>query len=237
MGRNFAWERSLENSYVNLERVRSDFDEIARLSDPHDEDTGRYDSFLLSLVPLDATTILDVGCGMGRLTAKLTTQNRKVVGIDLSAEMIARAGENARDGLSFICADFLTHDFGSQEFECVITAAALHHVPMDAAFSRLLQVLAPHGRMILHDIRADAGILDQVRSHFALGHAGFGRWLRTGNPRHPRPVRDAWERHCAGETYLTLPEAHAMADRLMPGARVYNHWLWRYTIVWDRSGS
>ena len=36
------------------------------------------------------------------------------------------------------------------------------------------------------------------------------------------------------ETYLTLKEAQALASRLLPGARVLNHWLWHYTIVWDK---
>lgn len=77
---------------MNTDRVRSDFDEIARLSDPHDEDTGGYDSFLLSLVPQRAKTVLDVGCGMGRLTAKVATKSREVVGIDLSLNRDDRAG-------------------------------------------------------------------------------------------------------------------------------------------------
>ena len=29
-------------------------------------------------------------------------------------------------------------------------------------------------------------------------------------------------------------EARAMADRRLPGATLFNHWLWRYTIVWDK---
>jgi hypothetical protein len=30
----------------------------------------------------------------------------------------------------------------------------------------------------------------------------------------------------------TTPQS--MANRLLPGSRVYNHWLWRYTIVWTK---
>ncbi len=219
---------------MNLERVRCDFDEIARLSDPHDEDTGRYDSFLFSVIPNGAKTILDVGCGMGRLTAQIAAPDRCVVGIDLSPEMIARAREKAHDGLSFVCADFLTHDFGTEKFDCIITAAAFHHLPIDLAFSRLLELLEPKGRLIIHDMRADAGTLEHFQSRFALAQVGFGRLLRTGNPRRPRSLRAAWERHCTGETYLTLTEAQTMTNRLMPNARVYSHWLWRYTVVWDR---
>ncbi|HXT63918.1 MAG TPA: class I SAM-dependent methyltransferase [Pyrinomonadaceae bacterium] len=219
---------------MDAAKVRSDFDEIARLSDPHDEDTGRYDAFLLTLIPENAKTVLDVGCGAGRLTAQIATRNREVVGIDLSTEMITRARQKARDGLSFICDDFLTHDFPSDKLDCVITAAALHHFPIDEAFTRLLRLLAPGGRLIIHDMRDDSGILDHFRSRFALAQVGVERLLRTGNPWRPRAVRAAWERHCAGETYLTLAEARAMANRLMPGAQIHNHWLWRYTVVWDK---
>lgn len=219
---------------MNTDRVRSDFDEIARLSDPHDEDTGRYDSFLLSLVPESAKSVLDIGCGMGRLTAKLATKSREVVGIDLSTEMIARANEKAHPALSFICDDFLTYDFEAKTFDCVITAAALHHVPIELAFPRVLELLTPGGRLILHDVRADAGILDHLRSRFALAQVAFERMLRTGSPHRPRALRDAWEHHCAGETYLTFSEAQRLANRLVPGAHVHNHWLWRYTVVWDR---
>ena len=50
-----------------------------------------------------------------------------------------------------------------------------------------------------------------------------------------RELRNAWIRHGAGERYLTLSEARALAARMLPGSRVYNHWLWRYTVVWEKS--
>jgi hypothetical protein len=36
------------------------------------------------------------------------------------------------------------------------------------------------------------------------------------------------------ETYHSLREAKSLADRLLPGARVFNHWGWRYTLVWTK---
>ncbi len=76
---------------MNTERVRNDFDQIARLSDCLGVGADRYDSFLLSLVPNDAMSVLDVGCGLGRLAVKLAIPNREVTGVDPSPEMIARA--------------------------------------------------------------------------------------------------------------------------------------------------
>ncbi len=221
---------------MNLDQVRRDFDEIARLSDPHDENTQRYDSLLLSLIPEQATSILDVGCGMGRLTARVTRGDREVVGIDLSEGMIERARQKSKPDaeLAFICDDFLTHDFGVRRFDCIITAAALHHISLDQAIPKLVGLLESGGRLVIHDMRSDADILDHFRSRFALAQVACERFLRTGSPLRPRAVRAAWDRHCAGETYLTLAEAQLFAARSMRGARVLNHWLWRYTIVWDK---
>jgi 2-polyprenyl-3-methyl-5-hydroxy-6-metoxy-1,4-benzoquinol methylase len=217
---------------MNAERVRNDFDEIARLSDCHLGIGDRYDSFLLSLVPIDAGSVLDVGCGLGRLAVKLASANREVTAVDLSPEMITRARKQG--SATFLCGDFLERDFTARQFDCVISAAALHHMPEDVAVPRMVELLRPGGRLVIHDIRADAGLGERVRSNFALAQVAALRLLRTGRLRSPRAVREAWERHCADETYLTQREAEALAARLLPGARLFYHWLWSYTIVWDK---
>jgi 2-polyprenyl-3-methyl-5-hydroxy-6-metoxy-1,4-benzoquinol methylase len=221
---------------MNTERVRNDFDQIARLSDRHRGGSDRYDSFLLSLVPIDAVSVLDVGCGLGRLAAKLAIRNREVTGVDLSPEMIARARKGGRGAghPMFLCGDFLERTFTEQQFDCVITAAALHHMPEDVAVPRMVELLRPGGRLVIHDIRSDAGLGEWILSNFALAQVAALRLLRTGRLRNPRAVREAWARHCAGEKYLTQREAEALAARLLPGARLFYHWLWSYTIVWDK---
>ena len=224
---------------MNTERVRNDFDEIARLSDCHMGIGDRYDSFLLSQVPIDAVSVLDVGCGLGRLAVKLAIPDREVTGVDLSPEMIARARKAGREArrLMFLCGDFLERDFTAQQFDCVISAATLHHMPEEVAVPRMVELLRPGGRLVIHDIRSDDGLGEWVRSNFAMAQVAALRLWRTGRLRSPRPVREAWERHCADETYLTQREAQALAARLLPGARLFYHWLWSYTIVWDKPHS
>lgn len=221
---------------MNTAKVRHDFDELACLADQHGIGMDRYDSFLLSLVPRDAVSVLDVGCGLGRLSAKLANGRREVLGVDLSPEMIARARAKAGvERVSFRCGDFLEQDFGSRLFDCVISSATLHHVPAEIAVPRMVGLLRPGGRLVIHDLRSDVGMLDHARSMASLAQVVAWRLARTGRLRSPRPVREAWLRHGAGETYLTLSEAQSLADRLLPSARVHGHWLWRYTIVWDKS--
>ena len=221
---------------MNTERVRNDFDEIARLTDCHVGGGERYDSFLLSLVPVDAVSILDIGCGLGRLSTKLAAHNREVTGVDLSPEMIARAQKDSRgaQNLTFLSGNFLEKNLTKQQFDFVISAAVLHHVPANVAVPRMVELLRPGGRLVIHDVRSNVGLGEQIMGNFALAQVLALRLWRTGRVLQPRPLREAWAQHCANETYLTQPEAKALAARLLPGAQVFHHWLWSYTIVWDK---
>ena len=221
---------------MTTERVRDDFDQIARLTDCHVGGGERYDSFLLSLVPVDAVSLLDIGCGLGRLTTKLATGNRQVTGVDLSPEMIARAQKDATETaqLRFLCGDFLERDFTAQQFDFVVSAAALHHMPENVAVPRMVELLRPGGRLVINDVRSNNGLGEWMMGNFALAQVLALRLWRTGRVLNPRPLREAWARHCAEETYLTQREVRELAARFLPGARVFHHWLWSYTIVWDK---
>lgn len=96
------------------DRVRKHFDgDAARFDSIYDEDKGlvarfidevwrgvvrrRFDLTLVRLAPLAGASVLDVGCGSGRYcVAYARSGATRVVGIDLSAEMIQLAREHAR---------------------------------------------------------------------------------------------------------------------------------------------
>ena len=217
------------------DQVKADFDEIACLVDPGESGTDRYDAFLLSLIPSQARTVLDIGCGLGRLTRGIALGKREVLGVDLSPIMIERARSTDQAGhVSFLEGNFLEVDFGGRMFDCVVSAAALHHMPYDLALARMVDLIRPGGRLVIQDLRRDSSLRDSLRAYSALAHTAVARLLRTGRPLPPKRVRDAWARHGAKETYLSRQEAQTLADRQLPGASVFNHWLWRYTIVWDK---
>lgn len=221
---------------TDLDRVRREFDEIAIHMHEHGSGSDLFDDTIVARIPADARSVLDVGSGLGRLAAKIAATGRRVVGIDLSQEMVARARkhESATADLTFVCGDVLDTDLPDAPFDCVVTAATLHHVPYDEAIPRMKSLVRPGGRIVIHDLVADSGAWDRVRSLLALAVTGAGRFLRSGRLREPRAVREAWERHGAGDTYLTIGEVRAMAEKWFPGAEVVRHLLWRYTLTWDR---
>lgn len=59
-------------------------------------------SFLKQIIPSSANTILDLGCGSGRLTFQLVQKNRSLYGIDLSKKMIS-LGEKTNKKLPNSC--------------------------------------------------------------------------------------------------------------------------------------
>jgi trans-aconitate 2-methyltransferase len=102
---------------------------------------------LLSRIPeVDASSIVDLGCGTGHLTALLggLWPNATVVGVDSSPEMIERARAD-RPGMDWQLADISTWEPESPA-DVIFSNAALHWLDDHASlFPRLRSLLAPGG--------------------------------------------------------------------------------------------
>lgn len=219
---------------VPIEQIRSDFDLIARLSAERPESADLYEPFLLGLIPESCGDLLEVGCGMGRLSRVLAARVREVIGIDVSDGMIRIARERGGDqpGLRFVCDDFLTHPFGDTRFACVISVALFHHLPLARALDRMKSLLRPGGVLILHDVRAPESAADWLRSGLeAVATGQIVGWLRR-RLGESGELRRAWRAHGAHDRYLTMSEVHALCRAHLPGARVLRHPLWRFTVAW-----
>lgn len=122
----------------------------------HSQGQERWAKELLELLaPEPQESILDIGCGDGRITAeiaKMVPQGR-AVGVDRSPEMIAYAKEHFPpaqfSNLTFMQADASELPF-HEEFDAIFSNAALHwvldHKPVVAGIARSL---CPGGRCVL----------------------------------------------------------------------------------------
>ena len=105
------------------------------------------------LAPVADETILDVGCGTGRLTAQLSAAagGGLVVGLDQSAAMLMQARDwLARQAprVSLVRADAAALPF-ADTFDGVFSAATLHWVrDHTAAFRSIFRALRPGGRLV-----------------------------------------------------------------------------------------
>lgn len=90
--------------------------------------------------------ILDLGCGDGQLTQRITATGANVVGVDASPEMVAAA--RARGVVADVgSAEALP--YLKNEFDAVFSNAALHWVQdQDVMMTQVRRVLKPGGRFV-----------------------------------------------------------------------------------------
>ena len=84
---------------------------------------------MAELVPKNAKTLLDLGCGTGLELYEIFKRipDMEVTGVDLTAAMLQRLREKYPDKkLNLICGDYFTVPF-SRDFDCAISFQTMHH--------------------------------------------------------------------------------------------------------------
>ncbi len=218
---------------------QADFDRLALLASEASEvwDHNRfYHPFLLSLLPAHCDRALEVGSGAGDFTRLLAERASQVVAVDLSPNMIdlARRRSAGRANIDFRNADVMKLDLCVEEFDCIVSIATLHHLPAEPFITRSKEALKPDGRLLILDLRQAAGGLEVLRD-VAVWPLSLGlRLAHTGRLIPRAEVRRAWKEHGKNESYPTMMEVRDLAAKLLPGALVRRHLLWRYSVVWRK---
>jgi SAM-dependent methyltransferase len=124
------------------------------------------------LPALQGLRVLDLGCGFGAFARWARTMGAdRVLGVDRSANMLARARAQTRDpGVTYALADIETLELPDAAFDLVYSSLALHYIAdFGAVCGAIRRLLVPGGRLVFsveHPIftapshpgwRADAG--------------------------------------------------------------------------------
>jgi trans-aconitate 2-methyltransferase len=118
-----------------------------RVSGPHVEWAGA----LLDRLDLRGDeTVLDAGCGSGRVTLMLLERlpQGRVVAVDQAPSMVEHAREALGEGATVIRADLMELEL-DERVDAVFSNAVFHWVPdHDRLFERLFAALRPGGRLV-----------------------------------------------------------------------------------------
>jgi SAM-dependent methyltransferase len=180
---------------AHFDRLAGDYDALR--NDPRVDEVDA----LARAADLAGRTVLDVGCGTGRVAAGLAERHGcTVTGVDASAEMVRQASERGIDAQTG-AAEALP--FADARFGAAIVHMVLHLVDRPAALREIARVLAPGGRLGI--VTQDpAGIEDAWLARLFPSYAGID--LARFPPREVllADLRDAGFDDPAWEPYTVL---------------------------------
>ena len=121
---------------------------------------------------LTGTTVLEIGCGTGRMTGDIAKYAAKVVATDLDETVLEQARRNiTAENVEFICTPDGFPNFPEQSFDLVIYTLSLHHIPPDKMVENLNhsgQLLKNSGKIIVIE-PGNRGSYLEIKNRFGAG--------------------------------------------------------------------
>ena len=118
------------------------------------EQTVRSRAVLSLLKARAGETILDIGCGNARDIVPILRANARIVGVDISPEMIRQGKSDLANAgfpdVDLRVGDATALDFPAGIFDAVLCSEVIEHIPdASRAIGEIFRVLRPGGRLVL----------------------------------------------------------------------------------------
>ena len=102
-------------------------------------------------------TVLELGPGTGQATDPILGTGCDYHAIELGGNLTEKMKQKygACPNFHIVNDDFITHDFGSQKFDMIYSAATIQWIPEEIAFSKTFDLLKPGGTLAMMLTKAD----------------------------------------------------------------------------------
>jgi len=135
--------------HYKKDAVEFDYFEEKKGATAHDE--RRVREFVISKIPRDANSILDVGCGSGWVAKEFLPKGKQVYSLDISVTNPSIVRKLYPNEKHFgVAADSFYLPFSNDSFDCVIASEIIEHVFDPAGFIKeLFRVVKKGGDLII----------------------------------------------------------------------------------------
>lgn len=188
-------------------------------------------------------TVLDAGCGDGRLAMELGKIFRRVIGFDLSPRMIAVARKRAlaagAANVHFLVGDITHPALAPSSFDLIFSSYALHETSLGASLPSLTHLLKPGGCIYAQEPEGPPnplfpwlwyrwlGLKD---AQAAMRRHGFGTAWRV----FVFGQRNTWIRHQVDDGQWPLSVWRERIQQILPGAVVARPRQGTVRFLWRR---
>lgn len=220
------------------DEVISQFNIIAKLPDYWDHNQ-QYQNYLLKQIKNIHGAGLDIGCGTGEFTKKITTKCEKITGIDISKIMIdeAQKRNSNNNNTMFINIDIDTFLNQTKDmYDVIISIATFHHLDMERTLRLLKTKLNRNGIILILDLYNSKSIFEFCLSFFATICNPIIYLIKRGSLCNTKEERDAWKDHFQYDKYYTVKEIKEIARKTLGKVKIKRHLFWRYSLIYVKNG-
>ncbi len=187
--------------------------------------------FLLQHLGPAGRRVLEVGCGNGAVAAAMVRAGHEVVALDADPDMVATARGR---GVDARCVRW--PEFAGEGFDAVAFTRSLHHLrDLDAALRHAVDVLVPHGLLLIEDLAHEAVDLQSLRWFRKVLTELDGDGVLRSDPklRANRLLRGddlmaAWQEDRPHDLHSFATMAAAVEDAARPNYRAEVPYFYRY---------
>lgn len=135
--------------HYKKDAVEFDYFEEKKGATAHDE--RRLREYIISKIPKDVKSILDVGCGNGWVAKEFLPEGKQVYSLDISVTNPVKVKKLYPDEKHIgITADSFHLPFNNNSFDCIIASEIIEHVFNPAGFvNELFRVVKKGGSLIV----------------------------------------------------------------------------------------
>ncbi len=185
------------------------------------EAQGRYTELIISNIPDGVKTILDVGCGAGKVAHEMVKRGYEVECVSPSKALNKHAENLLGDQAKVYSSKF--EDFQTdKKYDLVLFSESFQYIPIDQSIPRALELLNEGGHILFADFfRRD------IPGKHPIG--GGHEWTEWESKRPQFPVEVMLEKDITEETSKTIDIVHQLNNEVISPA-----WKSGFALAEDR---
>lgn len=140
----------IQNEILHGDKIKENAEDVWGWTSPAGKlRADRRASYFLELSQMNiGDSVLEIGCGTGLFTEKVSISGAKIIATDLSENLLEVARKKNIPNCTFQANDAHKLNYPNETFEIVFGSSIIHHLDMMVALREVFRVLKPGGKIV-----------------------------------------------------------------------------------------